>query len=87
MGLAFTLRMLQIVVLSLTLAGCAALTEGDCRTGNWYALGERDAMAGLPPRVDQYAAQCGPGVSAASYMDGWQVGYTEWNRRVSGSKM
>ena len=79
--------MIRITVLSLLVAGCASLTEGDCKAGNWYALGERDAMAGLPPRVDQYAAQCGARVADASYMEGWQVGYTEWNRRVSGSKM
>jgi len=75
------------IVFLFLLAGCASLTEADCRSGNWYALGERDAMAGLQPRLDQYAAQCGAGVSPASYMEGWQVGYTEWNRRVSGSKM
>ena len=79
--------MIRITVLCLLLAGCASLTEGDCKAGNWYALGERDAMAGLPPRVDQYAAQCGARVADTSYMEGWQVGYTEWNRRVSGSKM
>lgn len=83
--------MVRPLALSLLLSGCASLTEGDCRSGNWYALGERDAMAGLPPRIDQYAAQCGARVaeanSTASYMEGWQIGYTEWNRRVSGSRM
>ena len=79
--------MVRTLALSLLIAGCASLTEGDCRTSNWYALGERDAMAGLPPRTDQYSAQCGARVAEASYMEGWQVGYTEWNRRVSGSKM
>lgn len=79
--------MLRLLPMFLIIAGCASAVEADCRNGNWYALGERDAMAGLPPRVDQYAAQCGPRVADASYMEGWQVGYTEWNRRVSGSKM
>ena len=79
--------MVRITILCLFLGGCASLTEGDCRTGSWYALGERDAMAGLQPRIDQYAAQCGAVASAPSYMEGWQVGYTEWNRRVSSSRM
>ena len=79
--------MIRATIVCLLLAGCASLTEGDCGSGNWYALGERDAMAGLPPRIDQYAAQCGARVADSSYMDGWQDGYTEWNRRVSGSKM
>ena len=79
--------MIRTTLVCLLLGGCASMTEGDCRAGNWYALGERDAMAGLPPRVDQYATQCGTRVADGSYMEGWQVGYTEWNRRVSGSRM
>jgi hypothetical protein len=67
--------MLRVTIVCVLLAGCASLTEGDCRT------------AGLPPRIDQYAAQCSARVADATYMEGWQVGYTEWNRRVSGSKM
>lgn len=79
--------MLRLLPIVLVITGCASAMEADCRAGNWYALGERDAMAGLPPRIDQYAAQCGTRVADATYMEGWQVGYTEWNRRVSGSKM
>jgi len=29
-------------------AGCAtAVSEKDCRSGEWYSLGERDALAGI----------------------------------------
>ena len=81
--------MVRTLALSLLLAGCAASVESDCRSGNWYALGERDAMAGLPPRIDQYADQCGRLAikpSEPAYMEGWQVGYTERNRRMSGTR-
>lgn len=82
--------MLRVLPVLLLIAGCASTMESDCRAGNWYGLGERDAMAGLPPRIDQYAHQCSSLAvqpSEPSYMEGWQVGYTEWNRRVSGSRL
>jgi hypothetical protein len=82
--------MIRAIIVCLLLGGCASMTEGDCRAGNWYALGERDAMAGLRPRIDQYADQCGRFAvrpAEGNYMDGWQVGYTEWNRRTSGSRL
>ena len=90
MELTFTCRMARILVLCLLIAGCAPMPESECRSSNWYALGERDAMGGLPPRIDQYADQCSRfsvRPSEPGYMEGWQVGYTEWNRRVSGSRM
>ncbi len=82
--------MARWLALCVLLAGCAPMMESECRAGDWYALGQRDAMAGLPPRIDQYAAQCGRFAvqpSEPSYMEGWQVGYTEWNHRVSGSRL
>jgi len=74
----------------LLLSGCAALSEGECRVGDWYALGERDALTGNRPRIDLYADQCGRyqvRPSEQDYMAGWAIGYSEWNKRVSGSRM
>jgi hypothetical protein len=43
----------------LALAGCAQMTETQCKSSDWYQVGYRDAdIYGLRPQVDQYAYQC-----------------------------
>ena len=68
------------------LSSCVALSETECGTGNWYALGERDGLSyGLQPLIDQYAARCsayGVTVDSGAYMAGWAAGYAEWTRRL-----
>ena len=72
------------------LAGCAAMTDSECRGADWYALGERDALIyGLRPQIDQYAHQCGRhGVQPAEkdYLAGWRDGDRERAVRMSGSE-
>lgn len=73
------------------LGGCAAatLTEDECRSTNWYARGEQEALMGIRPQIDRYNEQCtrfGAAPSEKDYMDGWAYGYGEWNRRVSGGR-
>ena len=74
----------------LLLSACAAMTESECRSADWYQLGYRDGdVYGLRPQIDIYAYQCKPfGVQAAEsdYMKGWIDGYREWNTRVHGSE-
>ena len=82
--------MARVLPICLLLVACAPMVEADCRAGNWYALGERDAMAGLPPRIDQYTEQCGRLAvrpSEADYLAGWNAGTGERDRRMSGSRM
>jgi hypothetical protein len=71
-------------------AGCAQLSETECRASDWYQVGYRDGdVYGLRPQIDQYAYQCrAHGVQPAepTYMAGWVDGYREWNKRVSGSE-
>jgi hypothetical protein len=71
-------------------AGCAPMTETECRSADWYQVGYRDADTyGLRPQIDQYAYRCHAfGVQAAesSYLLGWVDGYREWNGRVHGSE-
>ena len=71
-------------------AGCAQLSETECRTSDWYQVGFRDGdIYGLRPQVDQYAYQCratGAQVAEQTYMAGWVDGYREWNKRVTGSE-
>jgi hypothetical protein len=75
-----------LAVALVAIAGCAGISENDCRSGNWYALGEREALAGMQPQIERYAGECGKyGVqpSHADYMAGWGAGYSEWNNRTS----
>ena len=72
------------------LGGCAAMSESECRSADWYHLGERDALSyGLRPQLDLYAYQCSRfnvQPSDKDYLAGWVDGYREWNTRVSGSE-
>ena len=71
------------------LAGCAAMSEPQCRSTDWYQLGYRDGdVYGLRPQIDQYAYQCRAWVQASEgdYLRGWVEGYREWAIRVSGSE-
>lgn len=69
----------------LGLAGCAPMTESECRVANWRELGERDALGGLRPQIEHYAHQCralNVNVTDAAYMEGWQLGKWEYDGRV-----
>jgi hypothetical protein len=73
------------------LAGCAAMSDSECRGADWYALGERDALIyGLRPQIDQYALQCsrhGIKASENEYLAGWIDGERERTLRMSGSEL
>jgi Protein of unknown function (DUF2799) len=71
-------------------AGCASMSENECRTTNWYDRGAYDGLLGLQARIDQYAYLCSKyqlQPAQQDYLAGWAVGYAEYNTRVSGSKM
>ena len=72
----------------LVLAGCASLTEAECRGGAdfWVGLGEYDAIQGDQPWIEAYAEVCRPydaAVDEQSYLIGWDIGHAEFNRRVN----
>ncbi|HUQ25112.1 MAG TPA: hypothetical protein VM140_05530 [Burkholderiales bacterium] len=69
----------------LLLAGCAPMSEMACRTADWYEQGHAEALTGNRAKAEQYA-QCS-GFQEKEYLAGWSVGYSEWNQRVSGSRM
>jgi uncharacterized protein DUF2799 len=82
--------MRALVLIGALLAGCAAMSENECRTSNWYDLGQRDALAGAQPQIEHYAEHCGHFAvkpDEQQYLAGWALGYSEWNTRVSGSRM
>ena len=41
-------RLGALLALILLLSGCASLSEGECRTADWYELGRQDGEDGLP---------------------------------------
>lgn len=69
-------------------AGCAGMSDTECRGAKWSELGEREALVyGLRPQIDLYAHQCAQhGVQASEneYMAGWVFGNGERIRRASG---
>ena len=81
---------LTAALTSLLLGGCAGMSESECRSTNWQALGELDGgVYGTRPRIDQYAHQCraySVEASEKEYMAGWQYGYGEYLRRMNGSE-
>jgi hypothetical protein len=71
-------------------AGCSTFTEQDCRSSDWYHLGEQDALThGLQPQINQIAFQCrklGVQVAEKDYMAGWYEGNRERALRLSSPK-
>jgi hypothetical protein len=69
-----------IAVLALALCGCAGLSEAECRSADWYALGFRDAIYELRPQDLVYGDSCsryGAKIDAARYAQGWTDGRYE----------
>jgi len=77
---------LAIAAWVLALAGCAQMTETDCKAADWYQVGYRDGdVYGIQPQFHRYAYQCrAVDVQAAepTYMAGWVDGNREWATRV-----
>jgi hypothetical protein len=76
--------MRTLLVGCLVLCGCASTAESDCRAGDWYALGERDATMGQRPQIERYAAQCARyqvQPAERDYMAGWSIGYSKTSFR------
>lgn len=70
-------------------AGCTTMTENECRGADWYQVGYRDADPyGLRPQYYVYENQCKAWVQAsqADYMRGWQEGYWEFTKKMTGSE-
>jgi len=70
------------------LSACANFTPEQCRSANWYSLGEQDALLyGLQPQIHHMAYECqkvGVQVPEKDYMDGWTVGDRERAVRMLG---
>ena len=77
-----------LLAASVLAGGCAGMAESQCRSANWYELGEREALIyGLRPQIEQHAYACSKyAIQAAEndYMAGWLVGNGERLRRGAG---
>ncbi|MGL5145257.1 MAG: DUF2799 domain-containing protein [Acinetobacter junii] len=47
-----------LTTLSFLLSGCAAMSVEQCKTANWFNVGEKDGSAGRESRLDQYYSSC-----------------------------
>ena len=66
------------------LAGCAGLTDTDCRNASWYDLGFRDAIFAMQRQELTYAEACarhGIKIDSARYTQGWIEGRYEADQR------
>lgn len=62
----------------LVLAGCAAMSESECRHADWHQLGERDARQGRAAEFFAGRAEAcrehGLSADQAAYREGWRRG-------------
>jgi len=75
---------LLLAFASLTMAGCAGMDAGECRSANWYDLGFRDAIFGMQRMDEVYASQCsthGAEPDRVRYAQGWHEGVYEFDQR------
>ena len=65
-------------------SGCALLTETECHAdaAGWEWRGSYDAVQGDQPWIEAYAKHCGS-VDKDAYLQGWDVGHAEFERRVN----
>lgn len=79
--------LLSLLVLA-GLAGCAAMSEQECRTADWREQGMRDALAGHPrSRLEDNREACGKtGVvpNQALYFEGWKRGIGQFCTPANG---
>ena len=49
---------LTLAALTVLLSGCAAMSVEQCKTANWFKVGEKDGSAGRDMRLDRYYSSC-----------------------------
>jgi hypothetical protein len=82
------LKSIPLMALALLAGGCMSMSDSECRSANWYDIGEREALIyGLRPQIEIYTHLCnqhGVQASEKDYMAGWNVGQGERIRRAAG---
>ncbi|WP_374357448.1 DUF2799 domain-containing protein [Chitinimonas sp.] len=52
------MKTMVILLMLAGLGGCAAMSEAECRAGDWYGVGERDGRDGRRDQLGDYAEAC-----------------------------
>lgn len=64
-----------LILALLLLGGCSALSEQQCRLGDWYGLGYQDGQAGRTrTHLDEYHKSCAE-YAITPDLERWQAGY------------
>ena len=78
------MKTILMLVLAATLAGCASLSQDQCRQGDWYSIGVGDGQLGQPAdRLEQHlkaCAQYGITIDRQRYLEGRAEGLAEYCR-------
>ncbi len=65
---------------ALMLGGCATMSPDECRTADWYLVGEMDARSGRTPAYfasrDRACREAGFPADQQSWREGWEFGLT-----------
>jgi hypothetical protein len=78
-------RTSAVLLAGALLAGCAGMSDAECRGANWYDVGYRDARLRLQNQSAIYAHQCeryGVKVDAERYGDGLRQGRYDFPERM-----
>lgn len=71
-----------LVLAALALPGCATLSEAECKTADWFRIGERDGRDGYPrARLHKHREACieyGIRPDAETYYAGRQIGLARY---------
>ncbi len=79
-----SLRTSALLALITALAGCAGMSDTDCRGANWYDVGYRDGQFRLQSQASVYTQRCaanGVQIDEARYAEGLQHGrydFADW---------
>jgi hypothetical protein len=74
-----------LVALIAMLAGCAGMSDAECRGANWYDVGYRDARFKLQSQAAVYGQQCeryGVKIDTARYEQGLREGRYDFPDRM-----
>jgi hypothetical protein len=74
-----------LVALIAMLAGCAGMSDAECRGANWYDVGYRDARFKLQSQSAVYGQQCeryGVKIDTARYEQGLREGRYDFPDRM-----
>jgi hypothetical protein len=78
-------RTTSAVLAAALVAGCAGMSEADCRGVNWYDVGYRDARFKLQNQDAVYVQQCeryGIKIDVARYGEGFRQGRWDFPDRT-----